>query len=172
VMKVLMRDQIVSVPPPLRDGAMDELAQSLKRALHAWMDLQIPDTLGNLDINPGNVLCGANGCIFLDWREAYVGPPFLTFALLCAHREHCNSRGSLTGLQHAYREPWLKTMPWTTVERGLQLAALLSPLAYAVASPPWRGPQANIDAHAAAHLRSLTRRMRKVALGLERLGIL
>ena len=45
----------------------------------------MPDTLGHLDFNPGNILCSANQCVFLDWAEAYVGPTFLTFQYLIEH---------------------------------------------------------------------------------------
>src|SRR6202035_4217098 len=44
--------------------------------------IDIPDALGHLDCNPGNIIVSPSGCTFLDWAEACVGNPFLTFQYL------------------------------------------------------------------------------------------
>src|SRR5262249_1784741 len=65
-------------PAPLCPTELSQLGEWLKEALTEWTALPVPDTLGHLDFNPGNVLCSSERCIFLDWAEAYVGPPFMT----------------------------------------------------------------------------------------------
>ena len=81
VMSQLMEQQPKTPPAVLGRGELLTLGTQIKETLSELAELDIPDTLGHLDFNPGNILCSADQCVFLDWAEAYVGPPFLTFAI-------------------------------------------------------------------------------------------
>src|SRR5262249_5292237 len=81
-MTELMAEQRKSDPPRLTEPELQSLAGRLKAATEEWADLQIPDSIGHLDLNPENLIISEHRCIFLDWAEAYVGPPFLTFEYL------------------------------------------------------------------------------------------
>ena len=56
-----------------------------KRHSSLSTDLVIPDALGHLDLNPGNVIVSEGQCVFLDWAEAFVGHPFFSFQYLVEH---------------------------------------------------------------------------------------
>jgi hypothetical protein len=57
-------------------------------------NLQVPDTLGHLDLNAGNVVVSSERCAYLDWAEAYVGPPFLALEYLLQTFRKIFGRGS------------------------------------------------------------------------------
>jgi len=84
VMAELMAQQPKVPPPVLSLQEIHALAAQLKEVCVHLKDLGFPDTLGHLDFNPGNIIAGSDRCVFLDWAEAYVGHPFLTFEYLRA----------------------------------------------------------------------------------------
>jgi Ser/Thr protein kinase RdoA (MazF antagonist) len=122
--------------------------------------LNIPDTLGHLDFNPGNVLCSADQCVLLDWAEAYVGNPFLTFQYLREHlmRLQREQFGSGADLVKAYETKWRRILSPETVSAAEDLAPALAVFAYA-AGTAWQNPTMLQEPKVAAYLRSLTRRM-------------
>ena len=61
------------------------LGEQIEEALSLSADLGIPDALGHLDLNPGNVIVSEGQCVFLDWAEAYVGNPLFSFQYLVEH---------------------------------------------------------------------------------------
>src|SRR5262249_3333405 len=79
VMGELMGQQKKVPPPVLTSHELQALGVTIKDACRRLDELGFPDTLGHLDFNPGNILLSPTRCVFLDWAEAYVGPPFLTF---------------------------------------------------------------------------------------------
>src|SRR5260370_33701905 len=85
VMAALMLKQSKVPPAPLNTREIRELAMQIKDFCSCLEDLGLPDTLVDLDLNPGNIIGGFERCVFLDWAEAYVGHPFFTFEYL---REH------------------------------------------------------------------------------------
>ena len=59
-----------------------ELEESLRQCIEAASNSGIPDALGHLDLNSGNVVVSQDRCVYLDWAEACVGFPFLAFEYL------------------------------------------------------------------------------------------
>jgi hypothetical protein len=123
--------------------------------------LGIPDALGHLDFNPGNILCSAHECIFVDWAEAYVGPPFLTFEYLRAHlaRSQREGAGLNADISTAYGTPWRTVVSPDAVGQAMHLASILAVFAHATATEEWPQPSSLHKSRAAGYLRSLTRRM-------------
>jgi hypothetical protein len=161
VMSQLMEQQRKTAPPALSRGEIEILRKRVQRSLLDWAALHIPDTLGHLDFNPGNILCAADRCIFLDWAEGYVGPPFFTFEYLRAHLlrlqpEHASLAGDVV---RAYEMVWRKIFSPQTISVGLDLVRLLAVFAYAVGRKAWQNPTVLREPKTAAYLRSLTRRM-------------
>jgi hypothetical protein len=161
VMSRLMGQQQKTPPPVLGTNDLRTLASQIKGALSNLAELDIPDTLGHLDFNPGNILCSADQCIFLDWAEACVGPPFLTLEYL---REH------LVRLRHGdinlsadvvkpYETTWRGILSHETISRSLDLAPVLAVFAYAAGTEAWRDPAKLMEPKIAGYLRGLTRRM-------------
>jgi Phosphotransferase enzyme family len=165
-MSDLMRQQQKTPPAILDDATLQDLGNDIKRALGAMAELGIPDTLGHLDFNPGNILCSRDQCIFLDWAEAFVGSPFLTLEYL---REHCARLESTNGreLRSAYREEWLCTLSQEAISSAFEVAPLLAVFAYAAGLAAWQNQSTLKDRSAAGYLRSLTRRMHAESIRLQ-----
>ena len=71
VITQLMQRQ-TKVPPPVLDRIdLLALAESLQSAVDATKATGIPETIGHLDLNPGNIIASELRCVFLDWAEAY-----------------------------------------------------------------------------------------------------
>src|SRR6266481_2424904 len=81
----LMQQQTKVPPATLSRQELSDLGTTLKNALCCLESLGIPDTLGHSDFNPGNILVGSQRCVFIDWAEAHIGHPFLTFEYLISH---------------------------------------------------------------------------------------
>jgi hypothetical protein len=161
VMAQLMEVQQKTPPPVLSRKELGRLSDQIKDALSAWDQLNIPDTLGHLDFNPGNILCSANQCVFLDWAEAYVGPSFLTLQYLREHlmRLRRGDIGFFADVVKAYETKWRQIIPSENVSAAMDFAPLLAVFAYAAGPESGRNPALPRDPKAATCLRGLTRRM-------------
>ena len=73
----LMAQQTKTHPSRLTPDEVRSLHEDLEELLLQLEDLEIPDALGHLDLNPGNVVVSPTGGTFLDWAEAAVGPASL-----------------------------------------------------------------------------------------------
>jgi Ser/Thr protein kinase RdoA (MazF antagonist) len=137
------------------------LREGLADACELLESFHLPDTLGHVDFNPGNILVSADSCIFLDWAEGCVSNPFLTFEYLRQHIERSSLQGPAAGAQitAAYLRPWQAFFSPEELRRAMAVAPLIAVFAYAVACDRWRSPETLRDGAAAGYLRSLTRRM-------------
>ena len=162
VMSQLMTQQQKTPPLPLRREELRELGRQIKGALTAWARLNVPDTLGHLDFNPGNIVTSADQCIFLDWAEAYVGPPFLTLEYLCEHLLRLPQKETRAGADviEKYEKKWRKILAPEIVSAALGIAPVLAVFAYAAGTAVWRHPTVLQEPRTTAYLRSLTRRIR------------
>lgn len=157
----LMEQQRKIPPPILNRNELQMLGGGITDALSAWMQLNIPDTLGHLDFNPGNILCSAEQCVFLDWAEAYVGPPFLTLEYLREHLVRLRKEDIHLGADvvKPYETVWRRIISPEIVSAALDLAPVLAVFAYAAGAESWRDPAKLREPKIAAFFRSLTRRM-------------
>jgi Phosphotransferase enzyme family len=128
----------------------------------------LPNTLGHLDLNPGNVVVSDSRCVFLDWAEAYVGPPSFSFEYLLQHWRRSRPQDSLAGASLAshYAKAWRPFASSGQVAVSFKLAPLLGPFACATASSAWHDPE-SIPSETASYLRGLVRRMKREADTLE-----
>lgn len=154
--------------PALNKGELRNIEVHIEEAASALSGLGIPDSLGSLDLNPGNIVISSEGCVFLDWAAAYVGHPFLALEYLRAHlmkaRGDNNRRDAL--LTEAYLSPWHSLFPTEVISRAIQLTPLLAVFAYAIGTEVWSDPKARENQQAAGLLRSLVRRMQRESLRL------
>ena len=148
-------------PAPLAKSELASLRAGLREACELLESFRLPDTLGHMDCNPGNILVSADRCVFLDWAEGCVSNPFLTFEYLRQHMERSSLEGPAAGarIAAAYLRPWRAFFSPEELRRAVAIAPLVAVFAYAVASGRWRSPETLRDAPAAGYLRSLTRRM-------------
>jgi hypothetical protein len=164
-MAQLMERQIKTPPVPLNRKELLLLGERLQTALEALETLGIPETLGHLDLNPGNIVASPDRCVFLDWAEAYIGNPFLTFQYLLEHLRRSAGRDSALeiDLVSSYREPWKRMIGTTAIDDALNLAPLLAAFAYASGSDAWHDEDRMHHPATAGYLRSLARRMHREA---------
>ncbi len=164
-MTQLMERQTKIPPAPLSHKELLFLGDRLQTALEALEALEIPETLGHLDLNPGNIVASPDRCVFLDWAEAYVGNPFFTFQYLLEHlrRSAAGDSALEMSLVSSYREQWKRMVGSTAIDGALSLAPLLATFAYAAGSDAWRYQERMQDPATAGYLRSLARRMHREA---------
>ena len=160
-MAELMAIQVKQSPPPLTVSELESLGTRLREALLLLQNIGLPDTLGHIDFNPGNIVVSPARCVFLDWAEACVTNPFVTFEYL---REH--ARRNLTQVTTAsVRIATAYLLPWTTllspddVALALTVSPLIAVFIYAVATSGWCSPETLRSPTRSGYLRSLARRM-------------
>lgn len=168
VMEQTMEAQTKTGPQKLSRQEIAKVCNQVKNALRQLDDTGIPDTLNHLDLNPDNVFTAASRSTFLDWAEAAVGNPFLSFEYFHQHflrRFPC--AGDVDGqLRDSYRKPWTRLLSDRAVEKALPLIPLAALFAYA-STLPWDDASLNRKLHLAGHLRSMVRRMYREVQQLE-----
>lgn len=166
-MAQLMERQAKVTPAALSRDELLLLGDRIQCALDAQEALGIPETLGHLDLNPGNLIVSPSRCTFLDWAEAYVGNPFFSLEYLLQHLRRTSGTDSAveTKLVESYCARWEQVVPPTAVTEALALTPLLAVFAYAAGS--YASDNAETQEQATAgYFRSLTRRMYREATEL------
>jgi hypothetical protein len=162
VMAKLMEQQTKHPPAPLTKEELSELARTVVVGLRLLAEVGMPNTLGHSDFNPGNILVDGDRCLFIDWAEAHVGHPFLTFEYFAAHLR--NSCPVLIRQEDcwrkAYSDVWRSAAASTEVTRALDLSPLIAAYAYASSGKAWRDVECLALPGVPAYLRSVTRRMK------------
>ena len=148
--------------PPI---VLDSMKAQIKELVRREEDLQIPDALGHLDLNSGNAIVSAERCTYLDWAEAYVGPPFLTFEyLLQSFRRRF---GRISQEEHAvvesYLGVWEASAPRFNVRDAWAFTPALAVFAYAqrclFAAEPYQLEPSRFTDYLLALLRKLNREL-------------
>lgn len=165
-MNDLMAIQERRSPAPLVESEITTLSEALKGSCALMESFRLPDTLGHIDFNPGNIRVSEDRCVFLDWAEGCVLNPLLTFEYLRAHmmRGRIWEPATCESLATAYLRPWTHFYSPEELRSALAPAALLAIFAYAVSNDSWRSADATENPARAGYLRSLTRRMYREAV--------
>lgn len=160
-MAELMAAQEKESPAPLTDSQLSFLARHLSEACFRLEKLGFSDTVGHMDFNPGNVVISQERCVFLDWAEACLTTPFVTFEHLREHARRHSVHGvdASAKINAAYLQPWRSFLSPAEIAEALALSPLIAVFAYAVAGSAWRSLETIHDRAQAGYLRSLTRRM-------------
>jgi hypothetical protein len=167
----LMTAQEKSIPPPLSSPELIFLGNQLKWACSLLQDFRIPETLGHLDLNPGNIFPSQGRTVFLDWAEGCVANPLITFEYLREHltRKDPDGQQPMENLAEAYRRPWRSLFSPGDLEHAMMISPLVAVFAFAVSTKAWRSADSPVGSVPNGYLRSLTRRMyREAALLAER----
>jgi hypothetical protein len=164
----LMEKQTKVPPSILSRSELILLGEQIEEALSLSTDLRIPDALGHLDLNPGNVIVSEGHSVFLDWAEAYVGNPLFSLQYLVEHSRRMAGVDATaeSGLTSAYTEEWLSLVSPENLASALAFAPMLSVFAYATVNDVWSDEARLRDPKLGGYLRSLTRRMHREANGL------
>jgi hypothetical protein len=167
-MAELMGNQAKPTPAPLTRPELAILSAAVREAVEELLESEIPNVLGHLDCNPGNILVSQKRCIFLDWAEGCVGHPFFTFEYLREHwrRFHGTDSQYEQSLVSSYARHWSCLASPEEIATNLRLVPLLAAFTYAAGSVDWRNLE-RIRPETAGYLRSLTRRMQREAAVLQ-----
>jgi Phosphotransferase enzyme family len=161
-MKEFMEQQTKPSPAPLSRHELLALSQTITSALEELEADGLPNTLGHLDMNPGNVLVSGHRCVFLDWAEAYVGPPAFTFQHLLQQSRRLRSYAQAeASLVSRYARIWAPLASANQIATSLELAPLLAAFAYGARGTAW-GTE-SVSAESSSYLRSLVRYMKREA---------
>ena len=165
VMGQLMEKQTKVPPPVLSRSELTVLREQIEEALSLRTDIRIPDALGHLDLNPGNVILSEGHSVFLDWAEAYVGSPFFSLQYLVEHFRRMVGVNVIaeSGLTSAYAAEWQSLVSPENLVSALAFAPMLAVFAYATVSDTWSDEARLRDPKLAGYLRSLTRRIQREA---------
>jgi len=161
----LMQQQPKTPPPTLDRKELLALGDRIGEALNFLEALEIAETLGHLDLNPGNIVVSATKCVFLDWAEAYVGNPFLTFQYLLEHfrRSHPQDSSREPQVLESYAAPWRRILPRDAIDSGLAVAPLLAVFSYMCGTGLLSDGERLKQEEFAGYLRGLVRRMDREA---------
>jgi len=159
----VMEQQTKTPPLQLSHSQLRLLGVRVGNALDVLEEAGISEALGHMDLNPGNIVCSPDGSVFLDWAEAYLGHPFLTFEYLREHFRKTFREGDLrtAPLLDHYIAVWRATVSDRSLRRSLEVTPLLAVFACAGKSDAWSDPEKVREPQTAAYLRSLTRRMER-----------
>jgi hypothetical protein len=163
VMADLMEQQPTISPQILNRQELRDLRQQVEEACCRLESLGIRDTLGHLDFNPGNIVSLLNRSVFLDWAEAYVGNPFLTFEYMLQHvrKQQGEDLSRESEMVANYCDPWNSSISPENVSAALEIAPLVAVFAYALSCGKGLTPERLQDRRLAGYLLSLTRRMQR-----------
>jgi len=169
-MAELMNQQTKVRPPVLSRQELSHLSETIKDALQCLSALQISDSLGHSDFNPGNIIVGPEGCTFIDWAEAHVSHPFLMFEYFLSHlrKDYPTVVPFEDDLRSSYARRWQGCSSAEHVSEAFLFSPLVAVFAYAVAGNRWREQECLKIPQVPGYLRSLTRRMKREAEMLQR----
>jgi len=153
-------------PAPLVQSELFSLGEGLRESFSLLQSFGLPDTVGHIDCNPGNILVSAERCVFLDWAEGCVSNPLVTFEYLREHfrRSAVEKPSAVARLTAAYVRPWTSFCSPDDLRRALAVSPLVAAFVYAISSEAWRKPDSILDQELAGYFRSLTRRMYREAI--------
>lgn len=160
-MAQLMSLQTKIPPAALSQEQLASLGEDIHEALETLDSAHLPNALGHLDLNPWNIIVSPDECRFLDWAEAYVGIPFLSFQYVLEHyrRTPAATSDGESLLRDEYYRRWKGVISPAAISDVVPFLPMVAAFAYAVADEAWRDPSRPKQPGYAGYVRSLTRRM-------------
>ncbi len=165
-MPELMVAQEKKSPAPLSNSELASLSDGLKESCSLLQSFGLPDTLGHLDFNPGNILVSHEHCVLLDWAEGCVTNPVITFEYLRRHMERSGVKepAADSRLAAAYVQPWAAFFSPEDLRRALAAVPPVAVFVHAIAGDNWRTLDPVSNPALAGYFRGLTRRMYRDAV--------
>jgi len=164
-----MRLQKSEPPAILSNSDIRFLRDELKRACTIVQQIGLPDVLGHIDFNPGNIVISAEKSVFLDWAEGSLVSPFITFSYLREHarRSPFGAAGTQDQIARAYLDSWRPWLSRSALARGLACSSFLAVFIYALAIDQQNSGGAAESPALSGFLRSLARRMHREAAAIK-----
>jgi hypothetical protein len=145
---------------PIADH-FEEIALRARRVFERVIELNVPNTLGHLDMNAGNVLVSGEKCTYLDWAEACVGFPFLTLEYLLQGFRRVFGRQSHheSAVVKSYLSPWENRLSPGAVAEAWEHSSFVALYAYTARCIAVSETDLTNAPHLSKYVRSLLRRL-------------
>lgn len=154
-----------SGPGPLEATSDDLMAIEvrIRELLNRMGHLDLPQALGHLDLNSGNVVVSREQCAYLDWAEACIGPPFLTFEyLLQAFRRTFGPESPQESpVVETYLTAWKHVLSSNTIREAWACTPLLALFAYTLRCMAASEQRLDAAPKLANYLRALLRKLKR-----------
>ncbi len=156
-----MARQTSTKVPPLDHRQLRRLGTFLRDTCQAVQSLEIPDALVHGDLNPGNVLLDGSRCVLIDWAEAYIGNPLVTFERLAVHLEAAGEEvaSCVPHLRNLYKRQWLDRLPASSIDLAFAFVPILAIATCLFGRGDWLHSSRRDDPAFQAFTRSLARKM-------------
>jgi hypothetical protein len=135
-----------------------ELGEILRDTCFRLEGLGIPDTLIHNDMSFGNILYDGKKCVFIDWSEAAIGNPFISFERLCHLSPHDRA-----ALRQVYRRCWADYVSEAAANQAYLLVPLPAIFAYLCGRSEWIKDPGKGYSGFESYARSLARDMNRAA---------
>ncbi len=152
--------------PRIERRRLRELREILERVSELQNDLGIPDTVLHGDLNCANILAGQGHCQFIDWCEAYVGNPLISFEhLLLLHQGSPSIQRETNArrLKDCYKARLAQVCDPRAIERGFLYAPMLAAYSTLHGRGDWPGTPMRRDPRCQASIRSIARYLDRAA---------
>jgi hypothetical protein len=129
-------------------------------------DLGLADTVLHGDMNLGNLLVAGERCVFIDWCEAYVGNPLVTFEhlLLLNQIEDPSLKASCDRcLRETYRTAMSKICDPRAIDAGFACMPLIAAASTIFGRGDWFRTPGRSDPRQQAYVRGIARHMDRAA---------
>ena len=161
-MEEIMERQPSEPPRRLDRDELRALKVRCQDLCHRVEDVDIPYTITHGDFSPHNVLVSNGWPIFIDWAEAYVSFPFISWEyfwnrMIKDHPEHADWHERMHR-NYAYRV-WAPLLTQTRVDEGLRLSPAMAVLILALYGID--DPEQRRNPRADKGKRSLVRRLHR-----------
>jgi hypothetical protein len=152
--------------PRIETKRLREL-QNIVEDVCSYMDgLGLPDTVLHGDMNLGNILVADERCVFIDWCEAYVGNPLVTFEhlLLLNQIEDPSLKASCDRcLRETYRTAMSKICDPRVIDAGFACMPLIAAASTIFGRGEWFRTPGRSDPRQQAYVRGIARHMDRAA---------
>jgi hypothetical protein len=172
-MEPIMRRQKSALPQVLDASELRVLKGQCRALCHNVEDLDIPDTIAHGDFSPHNVIVSNGWPVLIDWAEAYVSFPFISWEYFWNRtvKDHPDYQTWHERMHrnYAYRV-WEPLLGRRRVDEGMRLAPAMAVLVHALYGLDLSGWGESDDA--AKVKRSLARRLQRELQVVEPAGVL
>ena len=162
----VMASQTSTKVPRIEAKRLRELQETFEGACSYIEDLQLPNTVLHGDMNIGNILVEGERCVFIDWCEAYVGCPLVTFEHLLLLNQ-IEDPSLKTSCNRRLRETYLAAVSSICDSKAVEAAFVCTPIlaaACTILGPgEWLRTHERSDPRRQAYVRGIARHMDRAA---------
>lgn len=152
--------------PRIEAKRLRELQNLFEDVCSYMENLSLPDTVLHGDMNLGNILVAGERCVFIDWCEAYVGNPLVTFEhlLLLNQIEDPSLKASCDQrLRETYRTALSRVCDPRAVDAGFACSPLIAAVSAILGRRDWLRNSGGNDPRRQAYVRGIVRHMDRAA---------